>query len=138
MCFNNHQMSAPVVGGPEVNKFDQVSSDGQQMSLAGGQGWGRRRAVQLGPWGRGGAGLGPCTVRFHVQRGGGCTVRSNASWVRSHGSSLVKRLRDMTGNITFPQFRWRAVKTMNKFYACRGIFAPQQKPDDHSSVYVEK
>ena len=28
------------VGGPEVNKFEQVSSDGHQMSLPGGQGWG--------------------------------------------------------------------------------------------------
>ena len=34
MCFNSHrQMSLP--GGPELNKFEQVSSDDHQMSLAG-------------------------------------------------------------------------------------------------------
>ena len=31
MCFNSHQMSAPV-GIPKVNKFEQVLSDGHQMS----------------------------------------------------------------------------------------------------------
>ena len=35
MCFNNDQMSAPVGVRPEVNKFEQFSSDGHQMSLAG-------------------------------------------------------------------------------------------------------
>ena len=43
-------MSAPGKG-PEVNKFEQVSSDDRQMSLAGE-----------------GA---PCLVRFHVWRGAG-------------------------------------------------------------------
>ena len=33
-CFNSHQMSAPWVGGPVVNNFEQVSSDGHQMSPA--------------------------------------------------------------------------------------------------------
>ena len=32
-CFNSHQMT--VAGGPQVNKFEQVSSGGHQMSLAG-------------------------------------------------------------------------------------------------------
>ena len=36
-------MLAP--GGPEVSKFEQVSSDGHQMSLAGGSG----NPVQWGP-----------------------------------------------------------------------------------------
>ena len=59
-------------GGPQVNKFQQASSLGHQMSLE--------------------ANGGPCTVRSHVQREGGqdqglgwgqgafCMVRSNASW----------------------------------------------------------
>ena len=35
-CFNSHQMSALVVGeGAGMNKFEQVSSDGCQLSLAG-------------------------------------------------------------------------------------------------------
>ena len=34
-CFNGHQMSA-LWGAPKVNKFEKVSSDGHQMSLAGG------------------------------------------------------------------------------------------------------
>ena len=36
-CFNGHQMSA-LVGVLEVNKFEQVSSDGYQMSIARGLG----------------------------------------------------------------------------------------------------
>ena len=36
MCVNSHQMSASVWGCPEVNKFEQVFSDGHPMSLAGG------------------------------------------------------------------------------------------------------
>ena len=39
MCFNNHQMSALVAGGPIMNKLEQVSSDGHQMSLVEGK-WG--------------------------------------------------------------------------------------------------
>ena len=44
-------------GGPEVNKFEQVSSVGHQMSLAGGEGGGFH--VQRGPMseGRGQGGL---------------------------------------------------------------------------------
>ena len=39
MCFNNNQMSVQVGEGvvdPEVNKFEQVSSDDHQLSLVGG------------------------------------------------------------------------------------------------------
>ena len=36
-CFG-HQMSV-LVGGPQVNKFEQVSSDCHQMSLVGGTSW---------------------------------------------------------------------------------------------------
>ena len=65
-CFNSHQMSAP--GGLEVDKFDQVSSDGHKISLAeglpcvGGQGCGVH--VHWGPSAR-----------------GACKVWSNVSWV---------------------------------------------------------
>ena len=39
MYFSGHQMSV-LLGGPQVNDFEQVSSDGHQMSLTGEQGWG--------------------------------------------------------------------------------------------------
>ena len=73
-------------GGPQVNKFEQVSSDGHQMSLA----------------------RGPHVSCLEV-----CTVRSNTSWVivtwgplsppeQNDRQTLVK---------TFPslQFRWRVM-----------------------------
>ena len=50
---------------PQVNKFKQVSSDDHQMSVAGRRGWV------------------PCLVSAGEEVGaiGGCTVRSNTSWV---------------------------------------------------------
>ena len=58
----DHQMSVSVRGVcPQMNKFEQVSSDGHQMS--------KPRDPKSDTWE--GLGLG----------GGGCTVRSNASWV---------------------------------------------------------
>ena len=54
--------------GPQVNKFEQVSSDDHQMSLAGtGLGWGDPMSGG-GPRARAGGGV-------H------CTKRTNASWV---------------------------------------------------------
>ena len=38
-CFNSHQMSAPVLGGTKVNKFEQVFSGGHQVSPVGGMGF---------------------------------------------------------------------------------------------------
>ena len=41
--FGSHQMSSPGEGrggGPQVNKFEQVSSLGHQISLAVGRAWG--------------------------------------------------------------------------------------------------
>ena len=56
------------VGGPQMNKFEQVSSYGHQMSLAGGWAW-----PELGV---------PCLMaRGAAAAGRGCTVKSNASWV---------------------------------------------------------
>ena len=58
--FSSHQMSAPREGGTQVNKFEQVSSLGHQISLAGGR-----------------AG-GPCSMRSHIWGvGSACTVRSH-------------------------------------------------------------
>ena len=60
LSFSGHrQMSLP--GGPQMNKFEQVSSNCHQMA----QGDGARS--------RGVPGL--------MSRGGGCTVRFNALWV---------------------------------------------------------
>ena len=67
-------MSAPM-GGPEVNKFEQVSSDGQHMSLSGGPYTVRSHVLGWGPGGSlysevpcpgVGAQEGPCTVKSHV------------------------------------------------------------------------
>ena len=49
MCFDRYQMPVLVGRGPQVNKFKQISSLGQQMSLGGG----------------------PCTVRSHGRGGQG-------------------------------------------------------------------
>ena len=44
-CFTSHQMSAPG-GFSQVNKFEQVSNLGHQMSLTGSAGSGPRVSVQ--------------------------------------------------------------------------------------------
>ena len=59
-----------------MNKFEQVSTDGPQMSLAG-------RC--------------PCTVRYHVWRGlgrGPCTVRYNSPWVMVRWEPPLDRMPD--------------------------------------------
>ena len=58
-----------------MNKFKEVSSYVHQMSLAGFLGWaGRPRSEVQGGWGSG-------DPRSDIGAGGGCTVKSNASWV---------------------------------------------------------
>ena len=52
-CFNNHQMSAVVVRDPQVNKFEQVSSIGRHMSLAGGSLYSEVRCLGEGAGSRG-------------------------------------------------------------------------------------
>ena len=101
-------MEALVGRGPQVNKLEQVSSLGHQMSLA-------------GDWGRG-----ACTVRSHVQRRerGPRAVRSNVSWVTVTWESPLSRQTDlqkhMTENITFPQLRGRmATKNFNMLFCSR-------------------
>ena len=60
------------IGGPQVNKFEQVPGLGYQMSLA--------KSGCAGPGGH-------CTERgqgdvgLGLGSGGSCMVRSNASWV---------------------------------------------------------
>ena len=86
----HNQMSALVgIGGPEVNKFEQVSSDGHQMSLAKGM-------VLGGP-------EVPCPGL-----GGGGVLRVCPCKVRSNGNPPFGQA-DTYENITSPQRRWRAV-----------------------------
>ena len=77
--------------GPQMNKFEQVSGDGHQMSLAGVRLLGSMSNVCV--WGV--AGLGSMSDDLiSLVRGGQwvpCSVRSNASWVMSHGDSPVNR-----------------------------------------------
>ena len=88
-CFNSQKMPA-LCGGPQVNKFQQVSSDGHQMSLTKGPGQEPR---------------GPCTVRSH------------ASWILvTWGGTLLDRQTDTTENITFLQLRsWPVIKVVGIF-----------------------
>ena len=63
-----------------MNKLEQVSSDGHQMSLAG-RGFGPQGVLSLmslGEGGRTGFGVGGSSG---LMCRGDCTVRSNASWV---------------------------------------------------------
>ena len=94
-------MSVP---GRDPNKFEQVSSPGHKMPLAGG-------------WGQGMGGH--CTVRSYVCGGGPCTVRNNALYVMG---PPVDRLTHTTENITFPQLHSRAVKMFVNTYTL--IFSP--------------
>ena len=80
----------------------QVSNDGHQMSLAGGRGqsWGMSHVWCLG-------GTAGAWMR------GACTVRSNVSWVMVTWESPYPPCAQKNTHlwkITFPQFRWRAVK----------------------------
>ena len=83
MCFHSHHQILIRGGGYQMNKFEQFSSDDNQMSLVGVLGLEESRFDAQrggsGAWARGsqvchlGSGLGL----------GACTVRSNASWVTS-------------------------------------------------------
>ena len=95
-------------GGPEVNKFEQVSIDAHQMLLPGGG------AVQWGPMsglgrGAGFTGLGGRDLYSKIQCLEG--VWEPVQWVMGNGHMAppVNRQTDTTENITFPQLRWWAV-----------------------------
>ena len=104
------------LGGHEMNTFEQVSSPGNQMSLAieggGVVQWG---AMSRGVWefpctGRCYVwrGLGfPCTVRFYVWRSLGVSWYSEVLCIMSNGHtgppSCTEWQTDTLGNITFPQ-----------------------------------
>ena len=74
MCYGR-QMS--VQEGPQVNKFEQVSNDGHQISLAGELG-----SSMFGVQMRTGAGGGvPCVMSRVPGPGAPDTVKSKVSWV---------------------------------------------------------
>ena len=82
-CFGGHQMSV-LVGGPQINKFEEVCSDGCQVSL-------------VGAWGRG-----PHVPCLEEGRGT-CTVRSKALWVMvTWGSSSPEQNDRQTPVKTLP------------------------------------
>ena len=91
-----------------MNKFEQVNSDGHQISVAGGFSC----SISEGSLG---------VPISHVWRGPGWggvkTVRSNASWamVTWEPSRQNDRQTDMTATITFPQLCWRAVTKKKRF-----------------------
>ena len=78
--------------GPQVNKFEQVSSDGHQTSLAWRQGWGSH--VWCPRWG-------PYTVSTKA-------LWVMVTWVPPCGQIYWET--DTSENIAFPQLRLRAVK----------------------------
>ena len=98
-------MSVPVGGGgPQVNKFEQVSSDHHQMSVAGGIGYlGLMSEGEVlrypGPISRG------VGVPYHVT--------SPTTWVPRGQTHAC-------GNITFPKLRLRTV--LNKTITIKDIF----------------
>ena len=102
-----------------MNKFEKVSSDGHHMSLAGGGGF----PVERGRLGQGEVGLGESlyreglgqrevgrsTMKFHVLRECGCTVRSHGTKGNGPWEPPVDRQTHTSENITFLQFRWHTV-----------------------------
>ena len=98
-------------GGPQMNKFEQVSSDHHQMSLAGEGVPGLRSSCGWSIWipclmSRG-QGVGP---RSDVYGEGHCTVRSNASMVMiTWDTPPMNRQSNTCKNITFSQLCWLKV-----------------------------
>ena len=82
---------------PEMNKFEQVSSLHQQMSLAGGE----EMVV-----GGGGSVQRLVGLYNEVQ-----CIMVMVTW----DQSPLNRMTDTTENITFPQLRWRVVNTTEVF-----------------------
>ena len=85
-------------GGPQMNKFEQVSSDGHQMSQAGGRVWGGGNVWYPG-W---------TDLYSEVQ----CIMGNGHIW---GAPPLTEWRTDTTENITFPQHRWRAVNIKAKY-----------------------
>ena len=97
----SHQISAlgvyglsqqvSLAGGPQVNKFEQVSSPDHQMTLAGGRGGGR----------------GSCTVEARGSLYGEVKgiMRNGHIWPHT-----VDKQTHRTKNCTFQQLHWQAVK----------------------------
>ena len=86
-------MSALVGGGAEVNKFEQVSSDGHQMSLAG------------GAWA-----VGSLSNEVQYLRAGGPgAMRSNASWLMVTYDTVDRMTDRHDWKHYLPQLRWQAI-----------------------------
>ena len=110
--------------GPQVKKFEQVSSLGHQMSPGEGLGLGPsieggqdpvQREVRI--LYRGGQGPVQRGVRVPVQRGPGALYMTLPS-VTVGSNALLGN-----GHITFPQLCWWAVKTIgSSFNGCNGHF----------------
>ena len=95
---------------PQINKFEQVSSDCHQMSLAGGPisdifwlGVGSDVRVRAeGSWV-------PCLMsrwgEDRARRVGNYTVKSNASWLMVTWGPPINRQTVTSEDITFPQLR---------------------------------
>ena len=94
-------------GCSQVNMSEQVPSLGHQIPPAQGP-----CTVRSHVWGCQGLG-GQCTLRFHVQGG---SLFGEVQCIMGNGRitpppSCTEWLTDTTENITFPEFRWRVVKT---------------------------
>ena len=88
-------------GGPEVNKFEQVSSDGHQMSLAGD----------------------PCTVRSYVWMGPGSVLRVGSLYAGMGrvGDPVYSEVQCSMGNGQMRPFCGQTDTTENK-YPSRNFF----------------
>ena len=96
--------------GPQVNKFEQISSLGHQLSLGGGP-----RTVRSHVWGGGRVGMVPVLVGFPCRVWGGLGpvgalyVEVQCIMGNCHIGTPVGRQTDTTENIFFPQLHRRAV-----------------------------
>ena len=113
MCFSSQP---PVVSalGEVLNKFEQVSSLGYQMSVRQGRALYRRWPGLRG--------------RKRVS----CTVRSNASWEMITWEPPENRQTDMTENIAFPQLRWWTVLNQRIIYSLTNTSMQNRRAHSHN------
>ena len=95
-------------GVPQVNKYEQVSTDSHQMSLATKEGLGDQGSMSEGK----------------TRVGGHCTVMSNVSWVmvtcglqqRPPPTPWTEGRTNTLESMTFLQFRWWAITTQLPYW----------------------
>ena len=108
--------------GPQTNKFEQVSSDGHQMSLAGAPG--PRGVPCLMSWGARARARGPiCDVQGAGTRTeeGALYNEIQCTMGNGHmGTPSPCQQTDTNKNMTFLQLRWRVVKMTSLSY-CSGM-----------------